>query len=62
LGVQQALMAWRLATAADHGCRTMVIHGTPGEPTERNAQRMGFRMAYTTPIVVRPGEGLVASV
>ncbi|MEO0629679.1 MAG: GNAT family N-acetyltransferase [Planctomycetota bacterium] len=61
-GVQQALMAWRLATAADDGCRTVVIHGTPGEPTERNAQRMGFRLAYTTPIVVRPGDGLVASV
>ncbi len=60
-GVQQALMAWRLATAASDGCRTMVIHGQPGEPTERNAQRMGFRMAYTTPVVVKPGEGLVAS-
>ncbi|MEO1585309.1 MAG: GNAT family N-acetyltransferase [Planctomycetota bacterium] len=60
-GVQQALMAWRLMTAAADGCRTMVIHGEPGEPTERNAQRMGFRLAYTTPIMIRPGEGLVAS-
>lgn len=60
-GVQQALMAWRLATAAADGCATMVIHGKPGEPTERNAQRMGFRLAYTTPIVVKPGEGLIAS-
>lgn len=60
-GIQQALMAWRLATAAADGCRTMVIHGEPGEPTERNAQRMGFRMAYTTPVVIRPGEGLVPS-
>ncbi len=60
-GVQQALMAWRLATAAADGCRTMVIHGKPGEPTERNAQRMGFRLAYTTVIVVKPGEGLVQS-
>ncbi|MGP1272026.1 MAG: GNAT family N-acetyltransferase [Phycisphaerales bacterium] len=61
-GVQQALVAWRLATAAADGCRTMVIHSKPGEPTERNAQRMGFRLAYTTPIVVRPGAGLIASV
>lgn len=61
-GVQQALMAWRLAAAADDGCQTMVIHGTPGEPTERNAQRMGFRMAYTTPIMIKPGDGLTASV
>jgi GNAT superfamily N-acetyltransferase len=60
-GVQQALMAWRLAAGASDGCRTMVIHGQPGEPTERNAQRMGFRLAYTTPIVVRPGEGLTPS-
>lgn len=34
----------------------------PGIPTERNALRLGFHVAYTKAILVQPGEGLARSV
>jgi GNAT superfamily N-acetyltransferase len=61
-GIQQALIARRLAAARDHGCILATISSKPGIPTERNALRLGFTMAYTKVIVVRPGPGLAASV
>jgi GNAT superfamily N-acetyltransferase len=59
-GIQQALIARRLAAA--RGCILATISSKPGIPTERNAMRLGFTMAYTKVIVVRPGPGLAASV
>jgi GNAT superfamily N-acetyltransferase len=61
-GIQQALMVTRLATAREHGCVLATIGSRPGIPTERNAMRVGFCMAYTKVILVRPGEGLATSV
>ena len=61
-GIQQALMIRRLAAAREHGCVLATIGSRPGIPTERNAMRVGFRMAYTKVILVRPSDGLAASV
>lgn len=57
-GIQQALLAWRLRRAAEHGARWATIGGRPGEATERNVRRMGFQVAYTKAILVRRGAGL----
>jgi GNAT superfamily N-acetyltransferase len=61
-GIQQALILQRLTAARDHGCLLATISSRPGIPTERNAMRLGFTMAYTKVILVRPGPGLAASV
>jgi GNAT superfamily N-acetyltransferase len=61
-GIQQALIVERLAAARAHGCVLATIGSRPGIPTERNAMRLGFAMAYTKVIVVRPGPGLATSV
>lgn len=58
-GVQQALIASRLNTAIQHGARLATISSRPGVATERNVRRMGFQVAYTKAILVRPGQGLV---
>ena len=47
LGVQHALIAARLAAAADAGCDLAVVHTEPGSPSQRNVERVGFRLAYT---------------
>ena len=57
-GVQAALIRERLRRARDRGARIATIESNPGEQTERNAIRMGFRVAYTSCIMSRPGEGL----
>jgi hypothetical protein len=57
-GVQLALLAWRIAHAAKLGVRWVTISSRPGGITERNAQRMGFQVAYTKVILARPGPGL----
>jgi GNAT superfamily N-acetyltransferase len=61
-GIQQALIVARLAVARERGCVLTTIGSRPGMSTERNAIRLGFRVAYTKVIVVRPGEGLAVSV
>ena len=60
-GIQQALMVARLRAARDHGCRVATIDSKPGIPTERNAVRLGFAMAYTKFVVAKAGEGLEPS-
>lgn len=57
-GVQQALLAHRLNLAAERGAKIATIGSLPASPTERNARRMGFQVAYVKAILVRPGEGL----
>jgi len=59
MGVQQAMLAWRLRYAAENNARFATIGARPGIATERNARRMGFQVAYTKAILIRPGEGLV---
>jgi GNAT superfamily N-acetyltransferase len=58
-GIQLALMAWRLRAAAEAGARVATMESRPGIATERNAMRMGFGVAYSKAVMVRPGEGLV---
>ncbi|MCA9025425.1 MAG: hypothetical protein KDA86_09460 [Planctomycetaceae bacterium] len=60
-GIQLALMLTRLQRACSQGCRIACINGQPGADTERNAFRVGFQLAYTKAILVRPGKGLVPS-
>jgi hypothetical protein len=59
-GIQQALLAARLNLAAARGARIATIGSRPGVATERNVMRMGFTVAYTKVVLVRPGEGLVS--
>ena len=59
-GIQQAMMAWRLRYAAAQGARFATISARPDVATERNARRMGFTVAYTKVVLVRPAPGLVA--
>jgi GNAT superfamily N-acetyltransferase len=61
-GIQQALIVARLAAARERGCVLTTIGSRPGMSTERNAIRLGFRVAYTKVIVVRPGVGLAVSI
>jgi len=57
-GIQQALIAHRLRMAASAGARVATIGARPRVPTERNVRRMGFQVAYTKVILVRPAPGL----
>lgn len=47
MGAQRALLAARLAFAADHGCDLAMMCAEPGSASQRNAERQGFRIAYT---------------
>jgi GNAT superfamily N-acetyltransferase len=60
-GIQQALMAVRLERALALGSDLADITSHPGIPTERNAGRLGFRLAFVRPVLVRRGPGLVPS-
>jgi len=60
-GVQQALIAARLERGRERGSRLAVIISGPGIPTERNAARLGFEMAYSRVTLVKHGEGLMPS-
>ena len=46
-GAQLALTEQRLRFAAGRGCDLAMVCGLPGGPTQRNAERRGFRIAYT---------------
>jgi hypothetical protein len=46
-GVQQWLIAQRLAAAAAEGLTIATVGSTPGGPTERNAWRAGFQVGFT---------------
>lgn len=58
-GVQSALQRARLADAARAGCELAVSEATPGSGSQRNMERLGFRVAYTR-VDVAPGPGTVA--
>jgi GNAT superfamily N-acetyltransferase len=60
-GVQQAMIVRRLERAQELGCPLACIHSKPGIPTERNALRLGFTLAYTKAVMAMPGEGLEPS-
>ncbi len=46
-GAQSALLAQRLQFAVDQGCDIAMMCALPGSPSQRNAQRNGFHIAYT---------------
>jgi GNAT superfamily N-acetyltransferase len=55
-GVQNALLAARLADATAAGCEIAVITVQPGSTSQHNAQRRGFALLYTRAILVKePG-------
>jgi len=46
-GAQLALLEDRLRYAAQHGCTVAMMVTLPGSGSQRNAERHGFRIAYT---------------
>jgi GNAT superfamily N-acetyltransferase len=46
-GAQLALLNARLSYAAEHGCDLAMMCAQPGSASQRNAERHGFRIAYT---------------
>jgi hypothetical protein len=46
-GAQLALTEFRLRHAAENGCDLAMICAAPGGVSQRNAERHGFRIAYT---------------
>ena len=46
-GLQSALLRARLAHAAANGCDLAMMAALPGSGSQRNAERRGFRIAYT---------------
>ncbi|MGN6185664.1 MAG: GNAT family N-acetyltransferase [Thermoanaerobaculia bacterium] len=46
-GVQRALLEARLHYAAERGCDLAMMCALPGSTSQRNAERRGFRIAYT---------------
>jgi GNAT superfamily N-acetyltransferase len=46
-GAQNALLDARLQTAASNGCTLAMMVAAPGSASQRNAERHGFRIAYT---------------
>ena len=56
-GVQTALLARRLADAANAGCDVAVVTTQPGSKSQENVQRRGFELLYTRAILVREPVG-----
>jgi GNAT superfamily N-acetyltransferase len=46
-GLQTALLHERVRYAFDHGCDLAMMVAVPGSDSQRNAERKGFRIAYT---------------
>ena len=46
-GAQQATLRARLREALEHGCDLAMMGAQPGSTSQRNAERQGFRVAYT---------------
>ncbi|MGK3992604.1 GNAT family N-acetyltransferase [Sorangium sp. So ce1024] len=55
-GIQQALIVRRLERVRERGCPLVCISASPGIPTERNAMRLGFFMAYSKGVFVQCSE------
>ena len=47
LGAQAALLAARLDEARQRGCELAMMVAAPGSTSQRNAERRGFRVAYS---------------
>jgi len=53
-GVQQAMQRHRLAIGVASGCELAVTESVPGSGSQRNMERLGFRIAYTRVEMVLP--------
>lgn len=56
-GAQSALLAARLRYAAEQGCDLAMMGAAPGSTSQTNAERQGFRIAYTRTKWHRPATG-----
>ena len=54
LGVQRALIAARFAWAVERGASLVAVTTEPGSPSQRNMERLGFKVAYTRLLLQRP--------
>ncbi|MGP0063735.1 MAG: GNAT family N-acetyltransferase [Isosphaeraceae bacterium] len=52
-GIQTTLAYMRLDYAAAAGCQLATMGASPGSTSQRNAERLGFRVAYTKLVLVR---------
>ena len=52
-GIQTALLCARLTAAADAGCEYAVVVTQGGTTSQRNCERMGFRVAYSKVTVIK---------
>lgn len=53
-GVQRAMQLERMRRARDAGCELAVTESTPGGASQRNMERLGFRIAYTRMDLIAP--------
>jgi len=53
-GIQTALLFARLAAAQEMGCDLAISLTEPGSDSQRNLERLGFRLAYTKVTMVAP--------
>jgi GNAT superfamily N-acetyltransferase len=57
-GIQTALSHARMAHASEAGCGLALVGAEPGSTSHRNAERLGFRVAYTKLALLRdPAKG-----
>lgn len=54
LGVQRTLLEARLRYAVECGASIALVETDSGGPTHRNAARLGFTLAYSRAVLVRP--------
>jgi ribosomal protein S18 acetylase RimI-like enzyme len=52
-GLQTALLRARMAAAVEAGCEYAVVVTQGGTTSQRNAERLGFRVAYSKATVIR---------
>lgn len=52
-GLQTALLHTRLAAAAEAGCEYAVVVTNGGSASQRNCERLGFRVAYSKVTVIK---------
>jgi len=53
-GLQTALLRARMAAASEAGCEFAVVVTQGGSISQRNAERLGFRVAYSKVTVIKP--------
>jgi ribosomal protein S18 acetylase RimI-like enzyme len=52
-GLQTALLRARMAAALEAGCEYAVVVTNGGTTSQRNAERQGFRVAYSKATVIK---------